>query len=89
MLKKIADVFKVTTTRPLNALDRVSIAELAQFTPTEICNRYPVAVAEHSVLEEWLLEVDHDHDLNYLDFNRAVVWFKDGSSLTFQTKKGK
>ena len=25
----------------------------------------------------------------YLDFSRAVVWFKDGSTLTFQTKKGK
>jgi hypothetical protein len=87
MTVRISDVFKVATTRPLNALDKVSIAELAQFTPTKICVKYPVAVAEDTIREEWNFEVDHYHDLNYLDQNRAVVWFKDGSSLSFTKRK--
>jgi hypothetical protein len=84
---KISELFNVTTTRPLHALNKVSIAELAQFTPTKICDKYPVAVAEDTIREEWNFEVDHYHDLNHLDFNKAVVWFKDGSSLTFKSKR--
>ena len=83
---KISEVFDVATTRPLSALNKVSIAELAQFTHTKICDKYPVAVAEDAIREEWNFEVDHYHDLNHLDFNKAVVWFKDGSSLTFKKK---
>ena len=83
---KISEAFNVATTRPLNALNVVSIAELAQFTPTEICGKYPIAVAEDTIRKEWNFEVEHYHDLNYLDFNKAVVWFKDGSSLTFKKK---
>lgn len=83
---KISEAFHVTTYRPLNALDKVSVAELAQFTPTKICTKYPVAVAEDTIREEWNFEVDHYHDLNYLDFNTAIIWFKDGSTLIFKKK---
>ena len=76
---KISEAFKVSTTRPLNALNVVSIAELAQYTPTEICDKYPVAVAENTIRKEWNFEVEHYHDLNYLDFNKAVVWAADTS----------
>ena len=83
---KISEVFDVATTRPLSALNKVSIAELAQYIPFKLCNKYPVAVAEDTIRKEWIYEVDHYHDLNHLDFNKAVVWFKDGSSLTFKKK---
>jgi hypothetical protein len=83
---KISEAFAVSITRPLDALDTVSIAELAQFTPTKICDKYPIAVAEDAIREEWNFEVEHYHDLNYLDFNKAMIWFKDGSSLTFKKK---
>ena len=86
---KISEVFDVTTARPLHSLDIVGIAELAQFTPIKVCDKYPVAVAEDTIREEWSLEVDHYHELNYLDFNKATIWFIDGSSLTFAKKKVK
>jgi hypothetical protein len=86
---KICEAFKVSTTRPLSALNKVSIAELAQFTHTEICDKYPVAVAEDTIRKEWNFEVEHYHDLNHLDFKKAILWFKDGSSLTFKTQASK
>jgi hypothetical protein len=85
---KISEAFKVTTTRPLDALDKVGIAELAQFTvfdPTSSITK--VAAAFDTVYGEWSYEVDHFHDLNHLDFDKAVVWFKDGSSITFKSKR--
>jgi hypothetical protein len=83
MKVQLSEVFNVTTTRPLDALDKVSIADLARFTPFQLCDKYPIAVAEDTIREEWNFEVEHYHDLNHLDFDKAVVWFKDGSSLTF------
>jgi hypothetical protein len=84
---KINEAFKVVTTRPLNALNKVSIADVAQFTvfdPTSSVTK--VAAAFDTIYGEWSYEVDHFHDLNHLDFNKAVVWFNDGSSLTFKQK---
>jgi hypothetical protein len=81
-MTKIADTFNVKTTRPLNALNSVSIAELAQFTRFETDGRFPVADAESTLRREWAYEVDAMHDLNHLDMKKAVLWFKDGSTLT-------
>lgn len=82
----IFDAFKVAISRPLDALTVVSIAELAQFTTFQHRTKYPVAAAENAIRKEWNFEVDSFHYLNYLDFSKAIVWFKDGSSLTFKTK---
>jgi hypothetical protein len=81
---KIVEVFKVTTTRPLNALNVVGIAELAQFTdfdPTSSVTK--AAAAFHTLQYLWSWEY-LNHDLEYLDFNGLRMFFKDGSSLTLK-----
>lgn len=83
---QIASTFKVQTTRPLNALNSVSIAELAQFTNFDTDGRFPVADAENTLRREWAFEIETLHDLNHLDAKKAVLWFKDGSTLTFTRK---
>ena len=84
---KISEAFKVTTTRPLNALNVVGIAELAQFTDFPAGGVFPVADADITIRNEWRFEVDEGHGLEYLTFKDARVVFKDGSSLTFSVKK--
>lgn len=84
---KIADQFAVVTTRPLNALHKVGIAELAQFTHFPADRVFAIANAELAVRKEWSWEIDADHDLNHLTINDARVVFKDGSTLSFKTKK--
>jgi hypothetical protein len=83
---KIADAFKVTTTRPLDALNVVSIAELAQFTEFEVNDKFPVAYADEAIRTEWRPELDYMHDMNHLDFKDARVVFVDGSTLSFRVK---
>lgn len=83
---KIADAFKVTTTRPLNALDVVGIAELAQFTEFPVGGVFPVADADITIRNEWRWEVDDGHGLEQLTFKDARVVFKDGSTLSFRVK---
>lgn len=86
-MPKISEAFKVQTTRPLDNLNAVSIAELAQFTAFTSDNQFPVADAENALRKEWAFEVDANHSLNHLDFKKAVLWFLDGSTLTFQVGK--
>ena len=83
---KIADTFKVVTTRPLDALNSVGIAELAQFTFVPTGGVFPVADADITVRKEWRFEVDEGHGLERLTFKDACIVFKDGSTLTFKTK---
>ena len=83
---KIADTFKVVTTRPLDALNSVSIAELAQFTLVPTGGVFPVADADITVRKEWRWEGDEGHGLERLTFKDACIVFKDGSTLTFKTK---
>jgi hypothetical protein len=85
-MNKIADEFRVVTTRPLNALNSVSIAELAQFTKFPVGGLFPVADADITIRNEWRWEVDEGHGLERLTFKDACVVFKDGSTLTFKTK---
>ena len=85
-IAKIADEFRVVTTRPLNALNSVGIAELAQFTFVPIGGVFPVADADITVRKEWRWEVDEGHGLERLTFKDACIVFKDGSTLTFKTK---
>lgn len=85
-IAKIADTFKVVTTRPLDALNSVSIAELAQFTLVPTGGVFPVADADITVRKEWRWEVDEGHGLERLTFKDACIVFKDGSTLTFKTK---
>jgi hypothetical protein len=78
---KLADFFKVVITRPLNSLDKVSIAELAQFTefdPKEGITMF--ASADLTLRREWPFEIK-DTDLNNFDFNSLYLCFKDGSHL--------
>jgi hypothetical protein len=82
---KICEVFLVEYSRPLNALDKVSIAELVQFThfdPNESVTT--AAAADRSIREEWKFEVD-DHELNFLDWRSLQIFFKDGSSIKLKT----
>jgi len=82
---KLDKAFKITTTRPLNALDKVGIAELAQFTDVDVSGKYKVADAFNKLYAEWSFEV-LDSDLEFLDLHGARILFKDGSSLTFKVK---
>ena len=83
---KIADEFRVVTTRPLNAPNHTSIAELAQFTEFPVGRVFAVANAERVLRSEWAWEVDADHELNFLSVKAARVVFKDGSTLKFAIK---
>lgn len=88
-IAKIAEEFKVVTTRPLNALDKVGIAELAQYTVVPTGGVFPVADADITIRNEWWWEVDEGHGLERLTFEDACIVFKDGSTLTFKAKKVK
>ena len=81
---KISDVFKVITTRPLNALDKVGIAELAQFTPL-ILHDFPFSAAWQTLVNEWKFEYDMRDD-EYQTMNGLMMFFKDGSSITLERK---
>lgn len=83
---KLVDMFNVTTTRPLNALNVVGIAELAQFTDVGYNTRLPCMEAEQDIRKEWSWEVDKEHEMNELSFNWARIVFKDGSMLKFEVK---
>lgn len=85
---KVSEFFKVITTRPLNALNKISIAEIAQYTNIEgIKSKDPIADAEDILRKEWIFEIDAGHKLNHLDANGARLVFKDGSTLSFLIKK--
>ena len=85
---KIAEYFNVTTTRPLNALDKVSIAELAQFMPFDPSSSVtPVAAAFDELVKEYKWERDAEHGLEYLDWKDARMVFKDNSTLTYKVKR--
>lgn len=85
---KVSEFFKVITTRPLNALNKISIAELAQYSDIGgIKSNNPIADAEAILRKEWIFEIDADHKLNHLDGNSARLVFKDGSTLSFLVKK--
>jgi hypothetical protein len=83
---KFSAIFKITTTRPLNALNQVSIAELAQFTEFEPAGFITAAQAADTALRsEWRFEYEPS-DLEYLDFDGLCIFFKDGSSLTLVSR---
>ena len=85
---KIAEYFNVTTTRPLNALDKVGIAELAQFLPFDPSSSVtPVAAAFDELVKEYKWERDAEHGLEYLDWKDARMVFKDNSTLTYKVKR--
>jgi len=82
---KICDAFLVKYSRPLNALDKVSIAELVQFTSFDPKDSITVAAAaDRAIREEWKFEVE-DHVLNFLDWRALQIFFKDGSSIKLKT----
>lgn len=85
---KIAEYFTITTTRPLTALDKVGIAELAQFLPFDpSSNVTSVAAAFDELVKEYKWERDAEHGLEYLDWNHARMVFKDGSTLSYKVKR--
>lgn len=81
---KIAEAFKVTTTRPLDALDKVGIAELAQFT-TFTLHAMPFASAWQALVSDWSFEYDMN-DNEYQTLSGLKMFFKDGSSITLKQK---
>lgn len=81
---KISEAFKVTTTRPLNALTKVGIAELAQFTPFTL-HSMPFAAAWQALVNEWKFEYDMS-DSEYQTMSGLLMFFKDGSSLKLKVK---
>ncbi len=75
---------KFETTRPLDALDKVGIADLAIYTPM---GQADTAQAVDQVLRaEWQWEIDHGHGLEFLDWRKGRIVFKDGSMITFKAK---
>jgi hypothetical protein len=81
---KISEAFKVTTTRPLNALDKVGIAELVQYTNFDPKEAITKAVsADRAIRKEWSWEIK-DTDLNRLDFKGLQIGFKDGSYIVLK-----
>jgi len=83
-MTKISEVFKVITTRPLNALDKVGIAELAQFTPFNL-HDFPFSAAWQALVNEWNFEYNPRDD-KYQTMNGLMMFFKDGSSLVLKRK---
>lgn len=81
---KISDVFKVTTTRPLNALNVVGIAELAQFTDFTPHN-FPFSAAWQALRNEWKFEYDMRDD-EFQTMNGLKMFFKDGSAIKLERK---
>lgn len=81
---KISEVFKVTTTRPLNALNSVGIAELAQFTPITL-HSMPFSAAWQTLVNEWKFEYNPRDD-EYQTMSGLSMFFKDGSSITLKRK---
>lgn len=81
---KISEAFKVSTTRPLAALNVVSIAELAQFTPFT-SRDFPFAAAWEALMNEWKFEYDMRDD-EFQTMTGLQMFFKDGSSITLKRK---
>lgn len=81
---KISEVFKVTTTRPLDALNVVGIAELAQFTRF-VPHSMPASAAWQALAYEWSFEYDMRDD-EYQTMTGLRMFFKDGSSITLERK---
>jgi hypothetical protein len=81
---KICEVFKVETTRPLSALDKVSIAELAQYTRFQP-HAYPLAAAWEALMKDWKFEYDMRDD-EFQTMTGLQMFFKDGSSLFLRSK---
>jgi hypothetical protein len=83
---KICEAFKVTTSRPLDALDKVGIAELVQFTYFDPKEAPTVAAsADRAIRKEWVWEVE-DSELNFLDFKGLRIKFKDGSGIDLNAR---
>ena len=81
---KISEVFKVSTTRPLDALNKVGIAELAQFTHFTL-HDFPFSAAWQALMKEWTFEYDMRDD-EYQTLSGLKMFFKDGSSITLERK---
>lgn len=81
---KISEVFKAVTTRPLDALNVVGIAELAQFT-NFVPHDFPFSAAWQALVNEWKFEYDM-RDNEYQTMSGLQMFFKDGSSLTLKRK---
>ena len=84
MKVRLSEVFKVETTRPLSALDKVGIAELAQFTHFQLSG-YPFAAAWEALMNEWKFEYDMRDD-EFQTMSGLKMFFKDGSSLALARK---
>jgi hypothetical protein len=86
-MKTISQAFKTQTTRPLDNLNAVSIAELAQFTQVRLdANQTPVSSAYDDLRQEWKFEIDESSPLYFVDWREACAVFADGSTLTFSTR---
>lgn len=84
---KICEAFSVEYSRPLDAIDKVAIAELAQFTVFDPSSSITKAAAAFDALQcEWSWEY-LQHDLEYLDFKGLRMFFKDGSSIKLKEKR--
>lgn len=84
MKVRMSEVFKVSTTRPLNALDKVGIAELAQFTHFAL-HDFPLSAAWQALIDEWRFEYQARDD-EFQTMSGLLMFFKDGSSLQLKVK---
>jgi hypothetical protein len=80
----MSEVFKVETTRPLSALNKVGIAELAQFTHF-IPHDFPFSAAWQTLVNEWKFEYEPRDD-EYQTMSGLQMFFKDGSSIKLKRK---
>lgn len=83
---KICEAFKVVTSRPLDALDKVGIAELVQFTYFDPKEAPTIAAsADRAIRKEWTWEIE-DSDINSLDWHSLCIKFKDGSTINLKAR---
>jgi hypothetical protein len=72
----------------LNALDKVGIAELAQFLTFDPSSSVtPTAAAYDELAKEYKLERDMENCVEFLAWKHAKMVFKDGSTLAFNIKR--
>ena len=81
---KISEAFSVVTTRSLAALDKVGIAELAQFTNFTL-HAMPFSAAWQALVSDWSFEYDMN-DNEYQTLAGLKMFFKDGSSIALKQK---
>lgn len=86
-MTQVIDLAWVSTTRPAEWPEAVSIAELAVFIDVDPKALPTVASSiDNAIRSEYAYEVVYD-DRNELDWKSGFIVFRDGSTLEFKVNK--